>query len=93
MLQSRGWLCSGTQPTNSVGVAKLRFATGSPEKDFNDCLHIAYAAVNGCDTILSWNFRHMVNNVTRGKVRTVNAISRYNEIGIVSPDDFLMGGR
>jgi predicted nucleic acid-binding protein len=62
-------------------------------KDFNDCLHIAYAAANGCDTILSWNFRHIVNEATKGKVRTVNAISRYNEIGIVSPDGFLMGGR
>jgi predicted nucleic acid-binding protein len=61
------------------------------EKDFNDCLHIAYAVVNGCDMILSWNFRHIVNDLTRGKVRVVNSISRYNEIGIVSPDDFLMG--
>jgi predicted nucleic acid-binding protein len=61
-------------------------------KDYNDCLHIAYAVVNGCDVILSWNFRHIVNDTTRGKVKVVNAVSRYNEILIVSPDDFLAGG-
>jgi predicted nucleic acid-binding protein len=61
-------------------------------KDFNDCLHIAYAVVNGCDIILSWNFRHIVNDATRGKVRVVNAINQYNEIVIVSPDEFLLGG-
>jgi predicted nucleic acid-binding protein len=62
------------------------------EKDLGDCLHIAYAVVHGCDIILSWNFNHIVNDETKGKVKVVNAISRYNEIGIVSPDDFLKGG-
>jgi predicted nucleic acid-binding protein len=61
-------------------------------KDYNDCLHIAYAVVNECDVILSWNFRHMVNDATRGKVKVVNAVNRYNEIWIVSPYDFLLGG-
>jgi predicted nucleic acid-binding protein len=59
-------------------------------KDFNDCLHIAYAVANGCDAILSWNFKHIVNDATRGKVRAVNAISQYNGIVIVSPDEFLL---
>jgi predicted nucleic acid-binding protein len=63
------------------------------EQDFNDCLHIASAVVSGCDVILSWNFRHIVNDGTKGKARVVNSISRYNEIGIASPDDFLMGDR
>jgi predicted nucleic acid-binding protein len=61
-------------------------------KDYNDCLHIAYAVVNECDVILSWNFRHIVNDATRRKVKVVNAVSQYNEILIVSPDDFLAGG-
>jgi hypothetical protein len=50
--------------------------------------HNAYAV----RSILTWNFRHIVNDATKGKVKVVNAVSRYNEIGIVSPDDFLMGG-
>jgi hypothetical protein len=43
--------------------------------------------------ILSWNFNHIVNDATKGKVKVVNAVSRYNEIGVVSPEEFLMGGR
>ena len=62
------------------------------EKDWGDCLHIAQAVVHGCDKILSWNFSHMVNDLTKGKVKVINAISRYNEIEIVSPDEFLRGG-
>jgi predicted nucleic acid-binding protein len=30
-------------------------------KSFDDCVHIASAIVGGCDIIVSWNFRHMVN--------------------------------
>jgi hypothetical protein len=41
--------------------------------------------------ILSWNFKHIVNDATRGKAKVVNAISQYNEIVIVSPDEFLLG--
>ena len=58
------------------------------EKNLNDCLHIAYAVVNDCDIILSWNFDH-TRDWTKGKVKEVNATNRYKGIGILSPDDFL----
>jgi predicted nucleic acid-binding protein len=29
-------------------------------KHENDCFHIAFAVIAGCDVIVSWNFRHMV---------------------------------
>jgi len=61
------------------------------ERDFDDCLHVAYAVVSGCDLVISWNFKHLVNDKTRGKVKVVNATNRYKEIGIVSPTEFLMG--
>jgi predicted nucleic acid-binding protein len=62
------------------------------EKDLDDCLHIAQAVVQGCDIILSWNFNHIVNDATRSQVKIINATSRYKEIGIVSPEEFLKGG-
>jgi predicted nucleic acid-binding protein len=62
------------------------------ERRINDCLHIAYAVANDCDLVFSWNFDDLVNDRTRGKVKIVNAISRYKEIEIVSPDEFLQGG-
>jgi predicted nucleic acid-binding protein len=62
------------------------------EKHFNDCLHIAYAVINECDIILSWNFDH-TREWTKGRVKEVNEAKRCKGIGIMSPDVFLEGGR
>jgi len=55
------------------------------EKSRDDCLHIAYAVVYNCDIIVSWNFKHLVNFKTINRIRVVNTIHMYKEIGIVSP--------
>ena len=55
------------------------------EKSLDDCLHIAYAVINNCDAIVSWNFKHLVNFKTINKVRVVNTMHRYKEIGIITP--------
>ena len=55
------------------------------EKSLDDCLHIAYAVINNCDAIVSWNFKHLVNFKTINKVKVVNTLHRYREIGIISP--------
>lgn len=31
------------------------------QKSFDDCQHIAAAILAGCDIIISWNFKHIVN--------------------------------
>ena len=64
------------------------------EKRYDDCLHIGFAVVNGCNMILSWNFSHIVRVKTINGVRYVNSILGYGEIGIYAPsmvierDDF-----
>ena len=63
------------------------------ERDLGDCRHFAHAVVHECDIILSWNFNHIVNDTTRDRIKVVNAVSRYKEIKIVSPEEFLKGGR
>ena len=30
------------------------------QKSIDDCQHIAYACVYGCDMLISWNFKHLV---------------------------------
>ena len=55
------------------------------EKSLDDCFHIAFAVVYDCDIIVSWNFKHLVNYKTMSKVKIVNAINQYREIGILSP--------
>ena len=55
------------------------------EKSLDDCLHIAYAVINNCDVIVSWNFKHLVNFKTINKVKVVNTMHRYKEINIMTP--------
>jgi len=59
------------------------------EKSYADCLHIAFAVVYNCDIIVSWNFKHLVNYTTINKVKVVNAINHYREIGIMPPSMLL----
>ena len=61
------------------------------EKSKNDCMHIAFAVIYNCDAIVSWNFKHLVNFKTINKVRIVNTIQRYKEIGIISPTMLVEG--
>jgi len=60
------------------------------KKSLDDCFHIAYAVLNNCDVIVSWNFKHLVNYRTIDKIKIVNAIKGYKEISIVSPSMLLM---
>ena len=61
-----------------------------PSKNKDDAMHISIASINGCDVIVSWNFKHMVRFKT---IRGVNAMNKYmgysNEIEIVSPDSII----
>ena len=61
------------------------------EKSLADCLHIAFAVVNHCDIIVSWNFKHLANVKTINKVKIVNAINQYREISIIPPTMLLEG--
>jgi predicted nucleic acid-binding protein len=56
-------------------------------KNISDCLHIAFAVVNECDVIVSWNFKHMVRFKTIQGVRAVNAKNGYfKSIDILQPN-------
>jgi hypothetical protein len=39
-----------------------------PEKARVDAVHIAVAAVNGMDYLLTWNLKHLANAAIRGKI-------------------------
>jgi len=55
------------------------------EKHMNDAHHIALAAVNDADIIVSWNFRHIVHYE---KIRAFNAVNLregYHVLDIYSP--------
>jgi len=55
------------------------------EKSFDDCRHIAAALVSGCDIIVSWNFKHIVNPDTIAGTRKIAVAGGFQDIIICSP--------
>jgi hypothetical protein len=50
-----------------------------------DARHVAAATVLGCDAIVSWNFRHIVNLRRIRLYNEVNALEGYGPLAIHSP--------
>jgi hypothetical protein len=57
-------------------------------QQIDDLTHIAYATLNRCDYILSWNFKHFVNPTTIESVRLVNDANGHSSPTIISPFSF-----
>lgn len=58
-----------------------------PRAMINDAIHVAAAACLGCDVVISWNFKHLVN---RGRRAAVNALIVGNgmpSLDIISPPE------
>jgi hypothetical protein len=54
-------------------------------KVYSDALHVACATINGCDGLISWNNKHMVNAVKIGHVNMINVINGFTQLIAVSP--------
>ena len=61
------------------------------EKSFDDCRHIATAIMAQCDIIVSWNFKHIVNDKTIDGIKRITNIKNLPEIKIYCPS-MLIGG-
>ena len=61
------------------------------QKSYDDAQHIAAAMVAGCDIVVSWNFKHMVNHRTIDGVKVISALTRYRDVSIYTPT-MLLGG-
>ncbi len=66
-------------------VADKAIPAGHPE----DALHVAIAAVNGIDVVLTWNFSHINNPFTRMILRQVVENEGYRCPEICSPEELL----
>jgi predicted nucleic acid-binding protein len=56
-----------------------------PEQAAEDALHIALAAVNGMDYLITWNFKHIANAAMRANVELVCRLNDYEPPIICSP--------
>ena len=61
------------------------------EKSIDDCMHIATALLLKCDVIVSWNFKHIVNDKTIEGVKIITQTKNLNSIKIYCPS-ILVGG-
>lgn len=61
------------------------------EKSFDDCQHIASAILAGCDVIISWNFKHIVNVKTVKGVKIITTMEGYKDLLIYPPSALLEG--
>ena len=72
---------------------KILAGKAVPEQYPEDALHIAVAAVNGIEILVTWNFAHLNNPDTRMKVRHVVEDAGYECPEICSPDELLESDR
>ena len=61
------------------------------ERSIDDCRHIATALLAKCDVIVSWNFKHIVNDKTIEGVKVISKTKGFDGIKIYCPS-ILTGG-
>jgi predicted nucleic acid-binding protein len=70
---------------------KIIVEKGIPREYPEDALHVAVAAVNGMEVLLTWNFAHLNNPFTRLLVRRAVEMANYRCPEICSPEQLLEG--
>ena len=55
------------------------------KKAVEDALHVAVAAVNGIDFLITWNFKHIANAAIRANIELVCRLNGYEPPVICSP--------
>lgn len=63
-----------------------------PANQPGDALHLAVAAANGMDILVTWNFKHLNNPFTRMMVRQVVENAGFACPEMCSPEELLQGG-
>ena len=63
-----------------------------PTKARADALHIAVAAVNGMDFLLTWNCVHIANAALRPRIDEICRVAGCEPPVICTPQELLAGG-
>lgn len=81
---------SGEKVEESVALANAYIKEGAvAEKSLSDARHIAIATVERVDTLVSWNFKHIVNIYRIHLLNSVNLKLGYPMLEIRSPKEVL----
>jgi predicted nucleic acid-binding protein len=74
-------------------AARIIADGGIPLEYPEDAGHVAIAALNGIEVVLTWNFAHLNNPFTRMKIRKIVEHAGYACPEICSPDELLEADR
>ena len=75
-----------TSETENLAISLVKMGT-IPEGHSEDALHIALATVNAMDFLLTWNFHHINNAITKKRIGKVIEENGYECPVICSPDE------
>lgn len=70
-------------------TGKLLDRGAVPRNAAEDAAHIAIAAANGVDYLVTWNFRHIANAAVRSRIEDVCRRSGYRPPVICTPNELL----
>lgn len=79
-----------TDVVRALASSLLR-AGALPEKALNDALHVAHAAVHGIDYLLTWNYKHLDNAITKPTMRDACNRLGYACPEICTPRELMLG--
>ncbi|MXW79720.1 MAG: type II toxin-antitoxin system VapC family toxin [Gemmatimonadetes bacterium] len=68
---------------------RLVSASAVPEAAMRDAAHIAIAAANGIEYLVTWNFRHIANAVTRPQIESVCRQAGFESPVICTPEELM----
>ncbi len=74
----------------AVSLAELLVAKGPiPREHVADALHVAVAAVNSIDYLLTWNCKHLANAIHRGRIESLVEEAGYTCPVICTPEELM----
>ncbi len=68
---------------------RILAAKAVPAEYPDDALHMAVAAVNGMDVLVTWNFAHLNNPIARIRIRQIVEQNGYQCPEVCSPEELL----
>jgi len=75
------------------GLAKSLVSDGAiPHQAAEDATHIAIAATNGADYLVTWNFRHIANATMRARIEDICRRAGYDPVIICTPNELVDTG-
>ena len=79
-------ILSATKKAQDLVDALLAQAAVPPSEP-EDAMHIAIAAVNGIEYLVTWNFKHIANATMRLKINDVCVATGYVPVTICTPEE------